>query len=296
MLKADKAFVSHSGFSLASCGWTMFTLTQVFRLTTQSPQILLKLRSKTWRRAPSPSGGPWALMGTAPSQAMTLNAKINQVSPSFPPAVLLLPKALLLLAFHCKHNLDSGKLRGSSFCQSIYLFPCMKDTHPHFLWWEWFCVEVSVGSSLPLFSWNKQDLNLLPPHGSPWPCHHQRVHRLLPTQPGHRHYFSHLRIFPLLPSWPHPWSLATFSVRGLSWAMVICAEGHVLLRQHWPCRDLLDVRDRLVVQMQPSTPVLPLGKWLAHQKPRNKTDQLSGPHQARRLIILKWRWQGHLEH
>ena len=51
--------------------------------------------------------------------------------------------------------MDSGKLRGSSFCQSISFLE--KDTHPHFLWWEWFCVEVSLlGHPCPFSPWTSR--------------------------------------------------------------------------------------------------------------------------------------------
>lgn len=141
-------------FSTSVYVWTISELIPGFLLTAQSLQTLLKLRSKMWRHVQSPSGGPWDLMETAPSRAMTLNAKINQVSPWFPPTSFPLQKALLFFAFlmdfTCKKNLDSWKLRGGSFYQFVSFLVRSTPTFP--VVGVVFCRDGFIGSALPLFS------------------------------------------------------------------------------------------------------------------------------------------------
>lgn len=71
----------------------------------QNPQTPPRLRSKMSKPAQSRSGGPWGLMATAPSQATTLSAKINQVSLSLPlcftsTSFTLLPSFVSSLCVH----------------------------------------------------------------------------------------------------------------------------------------------------------------------------------------------------
>lgn len=97
----------------------------VFLLMVQNPQTLLRLKSKTSKLAQSRSGGPWGSTATAPSQAMTSNAKINQVSFSLPPPRLVSTSTLLPSSFlHCVSTAPPHTHKPQNVL-SIRSIPCM---------------------------------------------------------------------------------------------------------------------------------------------------------------------------